>query len=238
MLLNGAETMPMADPSQMRTPLRLLAILAASSLSSGCIAAAAAGAAGVGMLAVQDRTIGEGIDDTAASSEVKARLIAADAEGFQQVDVVVEEGNLLLAGVVVDEQHKQTAAMIGRSVRTVHQVYNEISVGPPRRFGRNASDEVISTQIRARMVASPHVRSVNVNILTFNGNVYLTGLARSQDELQRAAQIAATVPGVRQVVSFMQVRPREPAYAAAEAPPSTAASLPAAQSPSLSATGY
>jgi osmotically-inducible protein OsmY len=204
----------MPKSSQMRTPLVLLAIVAASTLSSGCVAAAVAGAGAVGMMAVQDRTFGEGIDDTAASSTVKTRLLAADANGFQQVDVVVEEGNLLLAGAVPDEQHKQTAEMIAHSVRTVHTVYNELNVGPARRLGRNANDEWISTQIRTRMVASPHVHFQNVNILTFNGNVYLMGLARSDDELHRAAEIASTVPGVQRVVSFMQVRERNPSYVA------------------------
>lgn len=212
----------------------LLAALFACTLSSGCVVAAGA-AAGVGVFAMQDRTIGEGIDDTAASSQVKARLLAADANGFAQVDVVVEEGNLLLAGVAPTEQHKAGAEAIARSVRSVDNVYNEIVVAPSRGLGRNANDSLISAQIRTRLLASPSVRGINVNIETFNGAVYLMGIARSDHELQRSAEIASTVPGVRRVVSFMQVREmRAPGYAAAAPPPAPA--YRGSQAPELSAT--
>jgi hypothetical protein len=84
----------------------------------------------------------------------------------------------------------------------------------------NAQDELITAQIRARLTASPAVRAINVNIETFHGNVYLMGLARSDYELRRAAEIASTVGGVRRVVSFMQVRaPDLPYYAQAPAGP-------------------
>lgn len=194
----------------MRSPLLTLAALAACALSSGCITAGLAGAAGVGLFAVQDRTIGEGIDDAAASQEVKTRLMAADRAGFSDVDVEVANGNLLLSGAAPTEEHRQAAEMIARNVRSVENVYNEIFIGPHSSMGRNAADEWITAQIRARLAGSPSVRSINVNIETYHGNVYLMGIARSQAELQRAAEIASVVSGVRRVVSFVDVRELNP----------------------------
>jgi len=228
----------------MRSPVLLLAALTACGLSSGCVAAAVAGAATVGSFALQDRTLGEGIDDTTASTEVKSRLLAADSNGFMQVDVEVAEGNLLLSGSAPTEEHKRTAEMIAHSVRSVHTVYNEIVVGPRRGLGRNANDELISAQIRTRLIASPSVRAINVNIETFDGNVYLMGLARTDQELQRAAEIASTTPGVRRVVSFMQVRARGlPTYAQAPPTPDYRAATPepvadASKAPTLGQTSY
>lgn len=210
----------------MRAPLITLAALTACALSSGCVTAAVGAAAGVGLFAVQERTIGEGIDDAAASNEVKARLFAADRAGFAEVDVEVAGGNLLLSGAAPTEQHRQTAEMIARNVRSVHTVYNEIVVGPSSSLVRNAQDELITAQVRTRLTASSAVRAINVNIETFQGNVYLMGFARSDHELRRAAEIASVVPGVQRVVSFMQVRGGEaPAYAAA-IPPSGEQSTP------------
>ena len=58
------------------------------------------------------------------------------------------------------------------------------------------------------------MRAINVNIETFHGNVYLMGTARTEHELQRAAEIASTTPGVRRVVSFMRViAPHQQAFA-------------------------
>lgn len=194
--------------------------MAACASVSGCVTAALGAAAGVGVYAVQDRTIGEGIDDASASQQVKMRLMAADSAAFQEVDVEVAGGNLLLSGVAPTEEHKQAAETIARSVGTIDNLYNEIFVGPHSSLMRNAQDELITAQIRTRLTASPSVRAINVNIETFQGNVYLMGSARSEHELQRAAEIASVVGGVRRVVSFMQVRrPPAPYYAQASAGP-------------------
>jgi osmotically-inducible protein OsmY len=169
---------------------------------------------------MQDRTIGEGIDDAAASQQVKLRLLAADRAAFQEVDVEVANGNLLLSGTAPTAEHRQAAETLARGVRTIDNIFNEIVIGQPSSFARNAQDELITAQIRARLAASPEVRAINVNIETFHGNVYLMGLARSDHELRRAAEIASVVRGVRRVVSFMQVRaPEAPYYAQAPVTP-------------------
>ncbi|MGE0742985.1 MAG: BON domain-containing protein [Hyphomonadaceae bacterium] len=202
--------------------------------------AAVGAAAGVGVFALQDRTIGEGIDDAAASQQVKVRLIAADRAAFAEVDVEVANGDLLLSGAVPTAEHRQAAETIARGVSTVRNVYNELFVGPHSSFARNAEDEAISAQIRARFAASSEVRAININIETFQGNVYLMGLARTDQELRRAAEIASVVRGVRRVVSFMQVRaPSQPYYAAAAPTPEyRAAPEPAQQVSGLDPNGY
>lgn len=204
----------------MRTFSTLFVVAAAAFCVSGCVTAAIGTAASVGVYAAQDRTIGEGIDDASASQQVKLRLMAADSVAFQEVDVEVANRSLLLSGTAPTAEHRQAAETIARSVRTVDQVYNEVVVGEPSTFVRSAQDELITAQIRARLAASPAVRAININIETFHGNVYLMGLARTQHELERAAEIASVVGGVRRVVSFMQVRaPEQPYYAQAPTGP-------------------
>lgn len=215
-----AETIHVQTGADMRAPFAILAVLAASTGVSGCVTAAIGTAASVGVYAMQDRTIGEGIDDAAASQQVKARLLAADARAFQEVDVEVAGRNLLLSGTAPTPEHRQAAETIARAARTIDNVYNEVVVAEPSSFARSAQDELITAQIRARLTASPSVRAINVNIETFHGNVYLMGTARSEHELRRAAEIASVVGGVRRVVSFMQVRePNAPYYSQAEAGP-------------------
>jgi osmotically-inducible protein OsmY len=218
--IKRAETIHVQTGAAMRAPFAILAAFASSTAVSGCVTAALGTAASVGVYAMQDRTIGEGIDDAAASQQVKARLLAADARAFQEVDVEVAGRNLLLSGTAPTPEHRQAAETIARAARTIDNVYNEVVVGEPSSMARSAQDELITAQIRARLTASPSVRAINVNIETFHGNVYLMGTARSEHELRRAAEIASVVGGVRRVVSFMQVRePNQPYYTQAEAGP-------------------
>jgi osmotically-inducible protein OsmY len=218
----------------MRALAPILAAFAACAGASGCVTVAAVGAAAsVGVYAVQDRTIGEGIDDAAASQQVKLRLLAADSAAFREVDVEVANGSLLLSGAAPTEAHRQAAETIARGVGAIDVIYNEIFVGPHSTLARSARDEWITAQIRARLAASPAVRAINVNIETFHGNVYLMGAARTEDELRRAAEIASTVGGVRRVVSFMQVRPPRRAYDTAAAAASPGDAPPPAQTPAV-----
>jgi osmotically-inducible protein OsmY len=202
-------------------------------------------AAGVGMAAVQDRTAGEVMDDGHVYRDIKARLMAAVAQGFRDTHVEVYNGNVLLSGAVPDEQHRQAALMIAHTYRTVHDVYDEMLVGQATTFGAAARDEFIITQIRTRLLASPRVRAVNINLEVFHGIVYLMGTARSDEELRTAAEIASTVGGVQRVVSFMTVRERPAPYYAQntqQAPPSpeyiTATPDSDAAAPSEASPGY
>lgn len=207
----------------MRKPLVTLAALSACALSTGCATAVVGAAANVGVYALQDRTIGEGIDDFMASQQIKTRLMAADNVGFREVDVEVAQGSVLLSGVAPSERHREAAEMVARNVRSVQTVYNEIFIGHASGFVRSRQDDLITGQVRARLLASPSVHGINVNIETYGGNVYLMGLARSDQELRRAAEIASTTPGVQRVVSFMQVEePRAPYLAVGPAPVQTA----------------
>lgn len=217
--LKRAETLAAHTPATMRI-FALLFVVAAAASVSGCMTAAIGTAASVGVYAMQDRTIGEGIDDATASNRIKMRLMAADSAAFAEVDVEVANGTLLLSGAAPTAEHRQAAETIARGAASVHNVYNEIFVGQRSGFVRSAQDEFITAQIRTRLTASPSVRAINMNIETFHGNVYLMGTARTEHELQRAAEIASIVPGVQRVVSFVQVRtPPQPYYAQAPAEP-------------------
>jgi osmotically-inducible protein OsmY len=189
----------------MRAPL-LLAALAAAASTGGCVTMAVAGAAGVGVFAAQERTIGQGIDDAAASAELKARLLRIDSAAFSRVDVEVAQGKALMSGAVPTAEHRIEAERIAWTVRQVSDVANELEVGPTPGVWRSALDELITAQVRARILADPAVHGIDFNIETNKGTVYLMGLARDQAQLARAAEIASYTRGVKKVVSYVEVR--------------------------------
>jgi len=193
----------------MRGALILTALIGAAG-TSGCVTAAVGAAAGVGAIMAQERSVGAAIDDGAAATELRSRLMALDARGFADVSIEVVEGRLLLSGTAPTVEHRIDAERIAWSIEQVQAVANEVVVGAPTSLLRAGMDEVITAQVRARLVAARDVRAVDVNVETSQGTVYLLGLARSEQEIQRAAEIASITPGVQRVVSYMHVRaPRE-----------------------------
>lgn len=204
----------------------LLTTLLGAAATSGCVTAVVGAAAGVGVLVAQERSLGEALDDGAAATAVRTRLLALDTQGFSDVSLEVVDGRLLLSGTVPTVEHRIDAERIAWSVDQVQAVANELEVGRATGVWRASMDELVTAQVRARLVASADVRAVDVNIETSRGTVYLLGLARNEEEIRRAAEIASITPGVQRVVSYMHLRPaRErlgaptPARAAMSGPP-------------------
>jgi len=195
-----------------RTAINLGISCAALLMVSGCVAAAV-GAVGAGTVATfQERSIGQAIDDATVSNEIKAKLLSRG--GYGEVDVEVANGLVLLTGRVVTPEMRVTAERVAWSSSRVDDVANQIQIEAPGGFRANANDAWITTRVRSSLVTARKVRGVNFNIETYNGVVYLMGLARSQEELEAAARRASYVRGVEQVVSYVTVRdttPRGPA---------------------------
>ena len=206
----------------MRNVLVLPCLLAALALP-GCAAAVLGTAGAVGLTSVQEKTMGEAIDDATTSNEIKAKLLNHGAR-FAEVDVEVADGLVLLSGRVTEPADRTYAEGIAWSSSRTMDVANEIRIEPPGGFMSNVSDEIITGRVRARLIGSSSVRSVNINIETYGGVVYLMGFARDPDEVRAAAEEASVVGGVKQVVSYVRVRntaARQAAPITTEAPPPT-----------------
>jgi osmotically-inducible protein OsmY len=105
---------------------------------------------------------------------------------------------------------KMTAAQAAGRTPNVRGVYDELEVASPEGMWDDARDAWITARLRSELMLDTDVKSVNYSIDTANGSVYLIGSARSQSELDRATRIARYVPGVRRVVSYVEVRTAAP----------------------------
>lgn len=188
----------------MRAPLLLLPFIALLPLSN-CAVAAVGAAGAAGFAASKDQTFGQSIDDTAASNEIKSRLISESSSRFGEVDVEVAGGLVLLTGRVYSAEDRTRAEGVAWASVYTQDVANELKIEQPGGFFANVADEIISGRVRSRLIGSGTVKSINFNVETYNGVVYLMGLARTSEELRRAAEEASIVGGVKQVVSYVRV---------------------------------
>lgn len=188
----------------------------------GCAVAALGTAGAVGVAAAQEKSLGEAVDDATASNQIKTKLLSEDSKKFGEVDVEVTSGLVLLSGRVNTPEERVRAEGLAWSSTRTTDVANEIRIEPPGGFFANVSDEIITGRVRARLVGSSTVKSLNFNIETYDGVVYLMGIARSAEELKRAAEEASVVGGVKQVVSYVRIRgdqTRQVAPTSQESPP-------------------
>lgn len=81
--------------------------------------------------------------------------------------------------------------------------------GSPSResTGEYIDDSVITTKVKTAFVQDKLVDAADVKVETFKGNVQLSGFVDSQSEIDRAAQIAGKVPGVKSVRNDLRLKP-------------------------------
>ncbi|MBV9826382.1 MAG: BON domain-containing protein [Alphaproteobacteria bacterium] len=202
---------------RMRSILLLGTALAMPLALQGCAGLLLVGglgaAGGAGYAAAQERGVDGTVNDFTIKTNIENALISTNPEMQKGVTTNVYGGRVVLTGRLPTEQMKIAAAGIAGRTPNVRSVYNEIVVAPDPGLWDGTRDAWINTQVRSQMVLDPTVRSVNYTVDTENGTVYLIGSARSQGELDRATQIARYVPGVRKVVSYVELRSGSPVAA-------------------------
>lgn len=183
-------------------------VLLSTILLGACSPIGIVGAAGVGLGAAATREggISGTLSDTRIHAEVADKLFKYDLGTFSKVGVTVEEGRVLLSGVVQNPEDRVEAVRAAWQVRGVRQVINEIKVANSEGISGFVRDAWITTRLRTALTFDDFVQNLNYSIDTVQGTVYLMGVAQTQAELDRALRLARTIPGVKGVVSYVNTR--------------------------------
>jgi osmotically-inducible protein OsmY len=72
--------------------------------------------------------------------------------------------------------------------------------------GEYVDDAAITTKVKTAFAKDDTVKALAVKVETFKGVVQLGGFVDSEVQSTRAAQLAASVPGVREVKNNIQVK--------------------------------
>jgi osmotically-inducible protein OsmY len=194
-----------------RGPVRaaLLAFLATGVAVLGACSPVGVGVgagATAGVVAAQERPVGEAISDTAIDLEINEALFQAHIDDlFREVNVDVVEGRVLLTGTVRDQELVDRAGRIAWKVDGVKQVINEIRVGDDTAVD-SVRDRWITAKLRGHLLSDTDVLDINYSITTVNGTVYLIGIAQNQAELDRVISHARNLEHVRRVVSHVVLK--------------------------------
>lgn len=175
---------------------------------TGCTGAIIGGASYLGSAALEERSVGDNIDDKSINAEIHHFLVQSDAnELLSDVSIRVHEGRVLLTGRTKTADVALEAVRLSWLAAGVREVINEIKVG---KEGTNllnyANDNFIETQIEARLLATKNIKSLNYTVEVIDGSAYLLGVAQNKQELQAAAKVASITKDVKRVVSYVRLK--------------------------------
>ena len=152
-------------------------------------------------------TVGTQIDDSMVTASVKAALLAdADVKGFD-FKVETRKGEVLLSGFVDKQTQIDLALAVTRAVNGVKSVQNNVSlksVAPT--VGGKVDDTIVTAKIKAALLADENVKSLDIRVITRQGEAQLSGFVNSQSQIDRALEVARRIEGVVNVSNEMSVK--------------------------------
>lgn len=72
--------------------------------------------------------------------------------------------------------------------------------------GEYFDDTAITTKVKAAIFSEPTLRSMEINVETFKGQVQLSGFVSSQQDIDKAVSIAKSVGGVTSIKNDMRLK--------------------------------
>jgi len=198
-----------------RAPVFVAMILASAPLA-GCVVPLVAGTAVGGYtLLTEQRSPEQLARDAALAATAHKYWADASIDLARDLSATAYDNDLLITGIVPNQQMKDTGERLARQIQGVGRIYDEVQVGPPTNFGQDARDNYSSNALRAQLLADSQVRSSNYVVHTLNGIVYIMGYARNGAERDLVLSYARNLPNVSQVKSFIRVGNDVPAAPAA-----------------------
>lgn len=191
--------------------LRIFVLCAALTMLNACtpIGLAAGAGASLGIAASREGGISGAASDIRIKTMISEKWFKYDLKTFGKLNLTVDQGRVLITGVVQNPENRVEAVRLAWQVEGVKQVINEIRVADSEGAQGYIRDKWISTRLRTALTFDGDVQSINYSIETVQGVVYLMGIARGRAELDRVIEIAGTIPHVQQVISYVKV-PGEP----------------------------
>jgi len=139
--------------------------------------------------------------DVAVTVAVKGALVESGIAKTGEVQVETHERVVQLSGFVDSESTQELALQAARAVNGVESVRNDLVVRTSKpTLTERKDDTVIAARVRKQLQQQTEVRSSNdINVDVSEGLVQLSGFVDSVDKKNRAADIVASVTGVKDV---------------------------------------
>ena len=160
-----------------------------------------AGKFGAGVdITFDPRTIGMQIDDTIMQKNLSARLALTDKKYFISIQNEVLDGRIFLSGKVDEPEEKIKITKMAWETNGVRSVKNAITIKGQSNFKNTAKDILITSQLRTALIFNKNTKARNYTLETVNKNIYIFGIAMSEEEKKEVINEANKIYDVDEVI--------------------------------------
>jgi osmotically-inducible protein OsmY len=164
---------------------------------------------GVGAVAfsssAQEKGLGTSINDKVIYVKLRNAIYDWNPSVSQKVSISVDNGAILITGQLKDIDKKIKLTKVVWEVNGVKEVNNKVQISEINNLKNIAKDLASLGEIKARLMASKKLNSLNFSIDVVNNIAYISGIASSQEEIAIVTQIAQEARFIKEVQNFVKV---------------------------------
>ena len=164
---------------------------------------------GVGAIAfsssAQEKGFGTSINDKVIYVKLRNAIYDWNVTVSQNVSISVDNGSVLITGIIKDIDTKINLTKVIWEVSGVKEVNNKVQISETNNLKNIAKDLASLGEIKARLMASKQLNSLNFSIDVVNNIAYISGIASSEEEIAIVTEIAQEARFIKEVQNFVKV---------------------------------
>ena len=164
---------------------------------------------GVGAIAfsssAQEKGLGTSINDKVIYVKLRNAIYDWDPSVSQKISISVNSGSILITGTLKNIEKRIELTKVIWEVNGVKEVNNEVQISETNNLKNIAKDLASLGEIKARLMASKQLNSLNFSIDVVNNIAYISGIASSEEEISLVTQIAQEARFIKEVQNFVKV---------------------------------
>ncbi len=164
---------------------------------------------GVGAIAfsssAQEKGLGTSINDKVIYVKLRNAIYDWDPSVSQKISISVDNGSILITGTLRNIDTKINLTKVIWEIKGVKEVNNKVQISETNNLKNIAKDLASLGEIRAKLMASKQLNSLNFSVDVVNNIAYISGIASNEEEISIVTQIAQEARFIKEVQNFVKV---------------------------------
>ena len=164
---------------------------------------------GVGAIAfsssAQEKGLGTSINDKVIYVKLRNAIYDWNPSVSENISLSVDNGSILITGKLKNVDTKVKLTKIIWEINGVKEVNNKVQISETSNFKNIAKDLASLGEIKAKLMASKKLNSLNFSIDVVNNIAYISGVASSEEEISIVTQIVQEARFIKEVQNFVKV---------------------------------
>ena len=186
--------------------MRLLLLLIIVLNLQSCAAPTLGGVSAVAISSsAQEKGLGTSINDKVVYLKLRNAIYDWNPLVSQKISISVDNGSILVTGQLKNIDTKINLTKVIWDVNGVKEVNNKVQISETNNFQNIAKDLASLGEIKAKIMASKKINSLNFSIDVVNNVAYISGIASSEEEISFVTQIAQEARFIEEVQNFVKL---------------------------------